>query len=104
MMFDAAHSDALLCAAELSREPDWLFTAIRVCRCTYANAPLATVAREHLARPHDVTRLELLARGVITKGDADAALDLIERYGDDGELRQHLVEQLRGHLTAMTSQ
>jgi hypothetical protein len=41
-----------------------------------------------------------MARAVVTRADALAALNLLQRHPDDGELRQHLIAQLRTYLSA----
>jgi hypothetical protein len=91
--FDAGIRDPLLTNAELAREP----VSIKLCR-PCAAATFAAICREHLWKLHLVTRANVMARAVVTRADALGALNLLERHPDDGELRQHLIAQLRRYL------
>ena len=93
--FDAGIHDPLLTNAELAREP----VSIKSCR-PCAAAQFAAICREHLWKLHLVTRANVMGRAVVTRADALAALNLLQRHPDDGELRQHLIAQLRTYLSA----
>src|SRR5262245_37413031 len=93
---DAGIHDPLLTNAELAREP----VSIKLCRPCAAAATFAAICREHLWKLHLVTRANVMAKTVVTRADALGALNLLERHPDDGELRQHLIAQLRRYLSA----
>ena len=70
-MFDAAHTDAILCAAEAHRE-------------------IAVKA---------VTKAQIISTPLMTRADAIAAMELLAE-ATDADLKAHLVDQLRTYLTA----
>ena len=97
----AYDDEAILTNQELALEhAAKRLSAVRVChRCTpYLGATLATICRDHLTAPDDVTRANLLMQHVVTRADAFACLDVLERHADDRELVGHLIGGLRSFL------
>ena len=94
-------ADAILCVAELHAEERakarFSIATPKEPASSLHGFTLATLCSLHLAEMKLATRGAILAKGISTKSDAIAALDLVAELGD-GELTDHLLAGLRSFL------
>jgi hypothetical protein len=97
-MADMAATDPILSTAELNLELAARRLAVRrQCECS---GTLADLCEQFISAPSPQVRELILRSPVKTRGDAIAALSIIESNAEDSHLCVHLIAGLRVYLAA----